>query len=124
ADLQSVIRRLFPGEVAVAVWEGDEEPPLYPEETAAVVRAVPKRAAEFARGRACARAALAQLGVSSAPLPVGPERAPIWPEGFVGSVTHCRGLVAAVAARSARVSALGLDAEPAGALPSGTERLI
>lgn len=118
------IRGLLPPEVALAIWLGGAVPPVYPEEGTALARAVPIRAAEFGQGRACARAALGQFGVPSGPIPVGAHRAPVWPSGFVGSITHCRGLVAAVAARSERIVALGLDAEPVGALPEGTGRLI
>jgi 4'-phosphopantetheinyl transferase EntD len=128
--VRKTMRRLVPPEVAVAVWEWeggatDAEPdPIYPEEDAAIARAVPKRAVEFRRGRACARAALAELGAAPEPIPVAATRAPVWPAGFVGSITHCRGLVAAVAARTERIVALGLDAEPVGPLPDGTHHLI
>lgn len=78
-------------------------------------RAVPKRKAEFLGGRYCARLALAQVaegrGGVSAPLPIGPQRAPVWPDGYVGSITHTRGYVAAAAARAERVRSLGIDSE-------------
>src|SRR5207245_933103 len=38
-------------------------------------------------------------------------RAPIWPHGFVGSITHTAGLAAAVAARARDARALGVDIE-------------
>jgi len=113
------IQALFPDSVATAVWDdGAEVPPLYTVERQAVARSVEKRRTEFAKGRVCARQALRQLGVAAAPIPVGPGRAPIWPDGIVGSITHCDGLVAAVVAYSDHESALGLDCEVAGALPS------
>ncbi len=71
--------------------------------------AVPKRQAEFSAGRAAARAALRR---PDQPLPVGPDRAPIWPAGRVGSITQCAGLCLAVVARSTDYRGLGLDAEP------------
>ena len=84
---------------------------LPPEEQQYLARAVPKRVHEFAGGRACARAALAQLGFSGAALPVGPERAPVWPSGTTGSITHTAGFCAAVVAATTDIRALGLDVE-------------
>jgi 4'-phosphopantetheinyl transferase EntD len=84
---------------------------LLPEEQLFLARAVPKRVHEFAGGRACARAALAQLGFSGAALPVGPERAPVWPPGATGSITHTDGFCAAVVAATTDIRALGLDVE-------------
>ena len=112
------IESLFPETVAVAVWGADEHlPPLYPVEREEVSRSVEKRRAEFSKGRVCARRALRRLGISDGPIAVGPSRAPIWPKGIVGSITHCEGLVAAVAAHAVNEPAIGLDAEVLGALP-------
>jgi len=89
---------------------------LHPQEAQHVARAAPKRIAEFAAGRACARAALAQLGVSDFPLRVGADREPLWPPGITGSITHAHGFCAAVVARSSALRSLGIDAERAGAV--------
>jgi 4'-phosphopantetheinyl transferase EntD len=118
------VRALFPREVAVAVWEGASEPPRSPDEPSTLARAIPARVEEFRRGRACARAALAELGCSCSLIPVGPHREPLWPPGFVGAITHCRGLVAAAAGRTGGTLALGLDAEPARPLPEDVRRLV
>jgi 4'-phosphopantetheinyl transferase EntD len=122
--VRSALQAILPAEVALSVWEGGDEPELYPGEGEAIARAVEKRAREFRRGRACARAALAQLGVEPGPILVGPDRGPVWPAGFVGAITHCQGLVAAVAARASRIAAIGVDAEPARGLPGETHRHI
>ncbi len=82
-------------------------------EREAIVTAAPMRMREFAAGRVAARRALAGLGMAAVALPVGPTRAPIWPPGFVGSITHCDRLAVAAAARVADVSAVGIDAETA-----------
>ncbi|WP_409062578.1 4'-phosphopantetheinyl transferase [Streptomyces sp. SYP-A7185] len=103
----------------VTVVETVEDPPdpfLFPEEAAAVARAVDKRRREFATVRQCARAALAELGVAPAPILPGPKGAPRWPEGIVGSMTHCAGYRAAAVARAGTVRSLGIDAEPAAPL--------
>ncbi|MFF4689931.1 hypothetical protein [Streptomyces sp. NPDC001307] len=55
-----------------------------------------------------------------APGASGPEwarRAPRWPEGIVGSMTHCAGYHAAAVARGRSVAALGVDGEPHGPSP-------
>jgi 4'-phosphopantetheinyl transferase EntD len=75
-----------------------------------------ERTREFASGRAHAKRALAMLGIVNADLPIGPDRAPVWPTGVVGSITHVRcghdGLyAAAVVARTEVASAVGVDFE-------------
>ena len=98
--------------------------PLFPSEWDGVAKAQPPRRSEFAAGRASARQALAAIGGPAVALPVGPGRAPIWPEGFVGSITHTDGFCAAVTARVRDAASLGLDAEPAEPLLPGVERLV
>jgi 4'-phosphopantetheinyl transferase EntD len=92
---------------------------LFAAEEAALGRAADGRRREFKTGRSCARRALVELGYPAAAILPGPNREPLWPEGVVGSITHCRGYrAAAVAARDAFVS-IGIDAEPHEELPSG-----
>jgi 4'-phosphopantetheinyl transferase EntD len=107
---------------AVAAVEAFTDPPgtvLFPAEEAAVARAVDKRRREFTTVRACARDALARLGVPAAPILPGPRGAPQWPAGIVGSMTHCAGYRAAAVARASDLVTLGLDAEPHDVLPEG-----
>jgi 4'-phosphopantetheinyl transferase EntD len=87
-------------------------PPLFPEEEAWITRAIPKRRREFATGRWCARQALARLGLPDVPLPPAPDRAPRWPAGIVGSITHSDTLCIVAVARQDHVHALGVDTEP------------
>lgn len=84
---------------------------LFPEERAGISRAVPKRQAEFAGGRLAARAALRQLGLRDVAIPKGADRAPVWPEGVVASITHTEGLCLAMAARARDWRGLGIDLE-------------
>ena len=84
---------------------------LWPDEAAAVARAIPKRRGEFAQGRSAARAAMGLLGHPPMAIPAGSDRAPIWPKGLVGSITHTNGLCAAALSQNA--AALGIDAEQA-----------
>jgi 4'-phosphopantetheinyl transferase EntD len=92
---------------------------LFPQELIAMGQAVEKRRREFTTGRACARKALARLGLPPAPIAAGPRGQPLWPEGVVGSITHCAGYRACALARAAEIAAIGIDAEPNGPLPDG-----
>ncbi|HEY5285989.1 MAG TPA: 4'-phosphopantetheinyl transferase superfamily protein [Solirubrobacteraceae bacterium] len=96
---------------------GDIE--LFPEEAALIERAVEKRRREFITARACARTALRQLGLPITSIPTGERGEPLWPEGVVGSITHCDGYRACALARSSEVLSVGIDAEPNAALPDG-----
>ena len=120
-----MIEKLLPAGAASAEAFGD--PPglvLFPEEEALVARAVDKRRREFATARACARTALAALGVAPTPVLSGERGAPQWPPGIVGSITHCAGYRAAAAARACDVLTIGLDAEPDEVLPGGVLEVV
>lgn len=111
----------------VAVCESFDDPPgatLFPAEEAVVARAVDKRRREFTTGRWCARQALAGLGLAATGIPSGERGAPQWPDGVVGSITHCDGYRAAAVARRSVVAAVGIDAEPNGPLPTGVLDLV
>jgi 4'-phosphopantetheinyl transferase EntD len=113
-----MIERILPGQVAAVEAFGDDPAAeLFPQELAAVARATESRRREFATGRACARAALARLGYPAVAVPRGPRGDPVWPEGLVGSITHCAGYRAAAVALADDVLSLGIDAEPDEALP-------
>ncbi|MFJ2766593.1 4'-phosphopantetheinyl transferase [Streptomyces sp. NPDC087300] len=102
--------------VPVTVVETRDDPAdavLFPEEAAVVANAVAKRRNEFTTVRHCARTALAAIGVPPAPILPGQRGAPRWPDGVVGSMTHCAGYRAAVVARATDIASLGIDAEPA-----------
>lgn len=77
----------------------------------AVARSVVVRQAEYFYGRLSASAALKSLGSANGHVGVGKGREPIWPEGFVGSISHVAGLAAAVAGYRKHHVALGLDLE-------------
>ncbi|UZJ33706.1 4'-phosphopantetheinyl transferase family protein [Streptomyces endophytica] len=108
-----MIDKLLPAPLVTA--ESFEDAPLsemFPEEWALVAGAVPKRQREFGTVRVCARAALSRLGIAPAPLLPGRDRAPEWPDGIVGAMTHCTGYRAVVVARQRDMLTVGLDAEP------------
>lgn len=83
-----------------------------------------ERKREFVLGRLCASEALRRFGIANSPVGVGENREPLWPPGFVGSITHCDGLCAAAVARSDNYFSLGIDAEPVGDLPFEIRDLI
>jgi 4'-phosphopantetheinyl transferase EntD len=97
---------------------------LFPDEEAALGRAVDKRRREFTTARACARTALASLGWPAVPIVPGLRGAPQWPPGIVGSMTHCAGYRASIVAQAKDMLTLGLDAEPDDELPDGVLEAI
>jgi 4'-phosphopantetheinyl transferase EntD len=103
---------LFPPGVAAAeLTDFTQAGPLLGLERAAMAGAVEKRVCEFTAGRHCARRALTDLGFPPCAIPRGEDRAPCWPEGAVGSITHCDDYCAAVVGRHSEFAGLGLDAE-------------
>ena len=120
-----MIETLFPQAVVTVVATPPlEDEPLHPLEAASTGRMSAGRLREFAQGRACARRALARLGYADAPLLRGPDRMPVWPEGVVGSLTHCEGFCGVAAAVRGEIVSLGLDAEPDAPLSEGVLRRV
>lgn len=115
--LVMALRPIFPPDCAVAAerltatLDG-----LYPAEAASVIHAVPKRQGEFAAGRIAARRALADIGRPGVEIPVGADRAPRWPAGTIGSISHAGDVAVAVVAATTTTAALGIDVEIDGAL--------
>lgn len=107
-----MIDTLFPRGVITVVADSEmSTEDLYPEEEELVRNAVAGRRREFAAGRRCARKALRILGVDPQPLLAGRYREPLWPQGVVGSLTHCGHYCAVAVARAERFAGLGIDAE-------------
>lgn len=78
--------------------------------------AVPKRKADFLCGRIAAKRCLEYAGLLSRDsagfsLPVGTHRAPVWPQGVIGSITHTVKMASAVVAKSAQCRGIGIDVE-------------
>lgn len=122
-----MIRTLVPnGVIAIEAYQARWETGLLPEERPLVAR-VEKRMREFAAGRNCARRVLAQLGWPDFPVLSGPNREPLWPQGVVGSITHCQGYCAAAAGLMANldgITAFGIDAELNAPLPDSVIELV
>lgn len=115
-----MLEQILPPGVAVAA-TADEilDAGLFPEEEAIIGRAVERRRREFTTARACAREALAQLGLPPVAIPSGPRGEPRWPAGIVGSITHCDRYRACAVARARDLATVGVDAELNQPLPDG-----
>jgi len=83
------------------------QPPLVGTEGAHLDRAIDKRRREFAAGRAAARMALRQRGGPDVAIPAAADRAPVWPTGWQGSISHKDTLCAAIVTNAPVM--LGLD---------------
>ncbi|PRY34594.1 4'-phosphopantetheinyl transferase family protein [Umezawaea tangerina] len=120
-----MIADLLPSPVAaVDRFDDPEGVELFPEELALLEKSVEKRRKEFTTGRFCARTALGQLGFPPVPVLPGPKREPVWPDGVVGSITHCTGYRAAAVARTSDFRSIGIDAEPNAPTPKGVLEAI
>ncbi|PKQ13484.1 MAG: phosphopantetheinyl transferase [Alphaproteobacteria bacterium HGW-Alphaproteobacteria-1] len=118
-SLSDRLRAHLPARVALA--GGDPRAPatgLLPQEEAATDRMVPARLREFAAGRRAARAAMATLGHGPAALPMGPDRAPLWPATLTGAISHDATTCLALVGWRNDWAGLGLDIEPATPLPA------
>lgn len=74
--------------------------------------AIAKRRLEFLAGRFCAQAALAGLGIGAQDtLEISQSKAPKWPTGVIGSITHTKNYAAAVVGKSTTWQGLGIDSE-------------
>jgi enterobactin synthetase component D len=84
------------------------------------------RQLEFAAGRHCARRALEKAGFRDwADLTSKVSGVPVWPEAYVGSISHCRGLALAVAASSSVALLLGVDLEKTNRISeAATKRVV
>lgn len=112
----------FHGDIAfVCLHFGDQQDYMLPDEEASILstRASVKRTTEFTLGRAAANLVLKQLGFESPPPLLKGERGePLWPEGIVGSITHCGPWAVAAAALSSVAVTIGIDLENCEEIPS------
>jgi 4'-phosphopantetheinyl transferase EntD len=111
---------LFPPNVVIvsatdAMWTT----PLHIEEEQLIEGSVAKRQREFRAGRNAAHSALKQLGAPTGPLLRGDRRQPLWPKGFLGSISHCGDSCVAACAVEGGILGLGIDVEPLEPLSDG-----
>jgi 4'-phosphopantetheinyl transferase EntD len=115
SELADRLRAILSPSVALG-WADPDDPTLD-----AALENLPQaslqRRQEFQAGRQAARWAMAQLGLPARPIPMANDRSPEWPDGLVGSISHCRGACFAIVAQSAQFRGLGIDIEPLADLP-------
>ena len=76
-----------------------------------LARAVPKRRAEYLAGRYLARELLAPLGFADFTLLRGEDRAPQWPQGIAGAISHNADTALCAVHRESGLGGVGLDVE-------------
>ncbi|MDB5133123.1 MAG: 4-phosphopantetheinyl transferase [Mucilaginibacter sp.] len=89
---------------------------LTPAEKALIGKAALKRQNDFSTGRHCARKALGRFGASDTEILTGEVKEPLWPAGFVGSISHSKKLTGAIVAKVENIAAVGLDVETIGGI--------
>lgn len=123
----TLVSAVLPEADGLAYSEVYSDPPdlaALPEEEPLIARSVDKRRNEFITVRHCARVALGELGLPPVPILKGEKGEPCWPDGVVGSLTHCTGYRGAVVGRTDAVRSVGIDAEPHDVLPDGVLNAI
>ncbi len=74
-------------------------------------RAVAKRKAEYLAGRFCAKQALAKHGIENFVIKSDKNRAPLWPGGIKGAITHSNHNALVAVNNSPDVLGIGIDVE-------------
>lgn len=95
----------------VCAWATDD---LRPPQSSAPGQQPPslERIGQFAAGRRCAARALEDAGCPDGHVGVGDGGAPVWPEGYVGSIAHSKTLAWAAVASARHLRGIGIDCEP------------
>ncbi|MFT5591808.1 MAG: 4'-phosphopantetheinyl transferase EntD [Oceanicoccus sp.] len=75
-----------------------------------ILQAKPKRQASYYYGRDCAHKALSNLKCTKK-VSMGAFNEPIWPKGFIGSISHTDQLAVAVTIKDVRIKGVGIDIE-------------
>lgn len=112
-ELLDVLQQLLPAEAfAAAARVGDTEISGSESDAKRVQDWAVPRKEEFFAGRWCARKALAAAGVTKqADLLADADSLPQWPSGWIGSISHSRGLCAAMVGAVEHFTLIGLDLE-------------
>lgn len=72
------------------------------------------RLKEFFTGRALAKKGLKAWGCENLQVLRGPDGEPLWPDGFIGSISHCKSVVGAAIGKSDQIKSIGIDIEKIG----------
>jgi len=115
-EVKKILKEIiFPKHVEIEVLElKDFNEKGLPEEEKIIAHAAATRKKEFRSGRYCARKALEKLGITNTPILFESNRAPIWPDGFSGSISHTKELCIGIACKKEHSPSLGVDIENLG----------
>lgn len=112
AVFQALVDTIPGAPVAVAVTDPRlDYSGAFPAEIDELPRAVEKRRREYIAGRVAAHRAMEKLGLTARPVLANRSRAPSWPRGLTGSLSHNDTTCVAAVARSSQVRSLGVDVE-------------
>lgn len=76
-----------------------------------LARAVPKRKAEFLAGRYCCKQALSRFNIHNFTVGIGQNRAPQWPVGIKGAISHNTHHAMVALTADASTLGIGIDIE-------------
>ena len=103
---------------------GDYQSHLFAAEQARCRQMTRARALSFSTGRHCAHAALRAIDVTPVAI-ASKNRAPLWPDTVVGSITHSREIAACIAIiGSSEVAGVGIDIEQEGRIKAKLHRAL
>lgn len=77
-----------------------------------IEKSVIKRQAEYLAGRILAQRILIGSGHFDNELKIGSAREPLWPKGFIGSISHSDNIALVIAAKANQYNLIGCDVEP------------
>lgn len=111
--LRTIAKTEFREEVGVAAGlvEDLQNHLLFSDELPSIQAVAARRRRTFIAGRACAHAALSELGLEPRSIPSGRSGLPVWPPNVLGSISHTDRFAAAIVSNNASLLALGLDVE-------------
>ncbi|MBV1911517.1 MAG: 4'-phosphopantetheinyl transferase superfamily protein [Kangiellaceae bacterium] len=112
-ELQSdIFNLLLPEEVRWFITEGvPSKFQLSHAEVSLTNKMSRKRLDDFRASRYCGQQVLRQLSVYDFSLLINNLRAPAWPRGIVGSLSHCESVCVGVAANENSILGIGIDIE-------------
>ncbi len=117
ALVAALTREILPQGLGVAAGDPACMPSVVdPSEARVVSAAVECRKIEFHAGRAAAHAAMTALDMPSQPVLMADDRAPIWPEGITGSISHSQTACVAAVGTTSEWAGIGVDLEEAAPL--------
>jgi enterobactin synthetase component D len=76
-----------------------------------LAQAVSRRKAEYLAGRYLCRKLMLNQGLVAVDVPSGRHRQPLWPTGWLGSISHTNHLAVCCLVRRSRIGLLGIDVE-------------